>query len=726
MRKPKKLYRYWVKQYDKSDCGVACLLTIIKYYSGYCNFEDLRRFSGTSTYGTTMLGLLQAAKQLGFKTNAYQATIKELSKYNIPSILHVTLNNNLHHYVVCFGIVQNKSYYKFIISDPANGIVYLNPDELEDIWKSKACLILEPNESFRKASTVKNAKLKWIKELIKDDIALLSLSAIIGIAIAGLSLSMTFFTQRLIDDMLPKKNIEKINLGIVLVLITLIAKEGLAVIRQTFLIRQSRIFNTRIIDFFYRHLLQLPKPFFDTRKIGDFTARLNDTSRIQKVISQLAGSTIIDFLLILVNTGFLFAYSNMIGVLCLGAIPMFYFLVYKHNKSIICGQKAVMVGYAHAEANYISSLQGIESIKNHNKQEQFAESNNTIYQIFQNAIFKLGKIQIRLSFLANGFSVIFLISILFYGSHQVLNKHLSIGELIAILTLCGTLLPSVANLALISIPINEAKIAFDRMFEFAGTEPEKKDDIQNTIATFDSLKVSNISFRFAGHGQLLKDVSFEVIKGEIIAIMGENGSGKSTLSQIIQKHYLPENGGLIINAKIPLEAMQFNNWRNLCAVVPQNIHIFNGTVLENIAFDKAANDPKEVVQFLHQYGFAPFMDSLPQSVLTLVGEEGINLSGGQKQMIALARALYAKPQLLILDEVTAAMDRDSEHYVLKLLTQLKKDIAIIFITHRLHILKTFCDRIYILEKGVITTAGNHDTLLQTNNLYSKYWRDIVS
>lgn len=726
MRKPKKLYRFWVKQYDKADCGVACLLTIIKYYSGYCNVDNLRRFSGTSAYGTTMLGLLQAANQLGFKTNAYQASVEEIAKLNIPSILHVTQNNNLHHYVVCYGTVQSKNCDKFIISDPANGIIYLSPDEVDNLWKSKTCLLLEPNEHFRTTYTVRNAKLKWIKELIKDDIALLSLAAIIGVAIAFLSLSMAVFTQRLIDDMLPKKNIEKINLGIILVLVILIAKETLAVVRQTFLIRQARAFNTRIIDFFYRHLLQLPKPFFDSRKIGDFTARLNDTSRIQKVISQLAGSTIIDFLIVLVTTGFLLSYSIKIGIVCIAAMPMFYYLVYKHNKAITNGQKAVMVGYAQVEANYISSLQGIEPIKNHNKQDQFADSNNTIYQEFQTAIFKLGKIQISLSFLANSFSVIFLIGILFYGSHQVLDKNLRIGELIAILTMCGTLLPSVANLALISIPINEAKIAFDRMFEFAGTEPEKKDDTKNTVSTFESLKAHDIAFRFAGRSQLLTNVSLEVSKGEIIAIMGENGSGKSTISQIIQKHYLPEKGVLIINDNIPLDTIQFNNWRNLCTIVPQNIHIFNGTVLENIAFDKATDNPQEVVQFLHQYGFVPFMDSLPQSIFTLVGEEGINLSGGQKQMIALARALYAKPQLLILDEVTAAMDRDSEYFVLNLLTQLKKSTAIIFITHRLHILKTFCDRIYLLEKGVITTAGNHDTLLQTNNLYSKYWRDIVS
>ena len=159
--------------------------------------------------------------------------------------------------------------------------------------------------------------------------------------------------------------------------------------------------------------------------------------------------------------------------------------------------------------------------------------------------------------------------------------------------------------------------------------------------------------------------------------------------------------------------------------MPQQVHVFNGTVLENIAFEDAAKKPQTVLEFLRSYGFASFMDTLPQSVMTLVGEEGINLSGGQKQMIALARALYHRPQLLLLDEATAAMDRESELFVLQLLQRLKSQMAGILITHRLHILKSFCDSIYLLDKGSIVSTGNHDTLLQSDNLYSRYWAEIV-
>ena len=116
---------------------------------------------------------------------------------------------------------------------------------------------------------------------------------------------------------------------------------------------------------------------------------------------------------------------------------------------------------------------------------------------------------------------------------------------------------------------------------------------------------------------------------------------------------------------------------------------------------------------------------MPQSYVTLIGEEGINLSGGQKQMIALARVLYHRPQLLILDEGTAAMDRQNELFVLNLLKKLTSKMAIIFITHRLHILKSFCDNIYVLEKGVIAAQGNYHQLLESENLYSRYWKDMA-
>jgi ABC-type bacteriocin/lantibiotic exporter with double-glycine peptidase domain len=711
-------------QQGQSDCGVACLSSLIHYYGGSNSLENLRKLSGTNITGTTLLGLYQAANQVGFTAIGCQADFHALLQHPSPVILHVVIDQRLQHFVICYGTTKQNGEVRFIIGDPARGIIYLSQSDLELIWKSGNCLTLAPNEHFKKALDIVHQKKQWIKQLIKEDIPLLSIAVGIGLGIAILGVVMSLFSQRLIDDILPKKNLSKLNLGIALVFLLLIAKEAFTALRQYFIFKQSKDFNTRISNSFYSTLLKLPKLFFDTRKIGELTARLSDTVRIQKVISQIAGNVVIDGLVTIVVFGFLFVYSWKIALASLFVLPLYFLLIFRNIKSIIEGQKNIMSSYANSEANYISTLQGIEPIKNYSKQDLFAMSNNTIYAKYQDNIFSLGKIQIKIGFIANGFGIIFLLGVLLYSSYQVLQGNFKIGELIAILGMCSALLPSIANLALVSIPINEASIALDRMFEFTSIEPEKNDQPFENIQ-FEILNVENILFRFAGRSPLLNDISFMITKGEIIAIMGENGCGKSTISQILQKHYDCEKGNIYFNKNRFLKDISFRSWRKVIGVVPQQVHIFNSTVLENIAFDDAVTKTQEVLSFLNKYGFSKFMDRLPQSVMTLVGEEGINLSGGQKQMIALARALYQRPQLLILDEATASMDRESERFVLELLQNLKSTMGVIFITHRLHVLRSFCDRIYIIEKGVISISGNHSTLLKSGNLYSQYWNDLM-
>lgn len=183
-----------ILQHDQSDCGVACLLSIIRYYGGTSNIETIRKLSGTNITGTTLLGIYQAASSLGFNAEGCEADIAALFKHPSPVILHVLIDDKLEHFVVCYGTQINKNNeLEFIIGDPACGIIYLKESELSAIWKSKICLTLEPNEKFEYDSYVKSQKRTWIKELIKDDYPLLSIAVIIGIAIAILGIIMSVF-----------------------------------------------------------------------------------------------------------------------------------------------------------------------------------------------------------------------------------------------------------------------------------------------------------------------------------------------------------------------------------------------------------------------------------------------------------------------------------------------------------------------------------------------------
>jgi ATP-binding cassette, subfamily C, bacteriocin exporter len=704
-------------QLDQSDCGVACLMSLIKLNGGTNSIEKLRELSGTTKQGTTLLGLYQVANKIGFTAEGCEADLNALIEHKQPVILHVVIQEQLQHYVVCYEYNSEKG---FLIGDPAKGIYYLSAEELDKIWVSKSCLTLEINESFVKAETEKHSQKKWFLDLLKEDYKLLWISVLLGVFVAGLGLAMSLFSQKLIDDILPSNNIKKLVSGIGLLTVLLLARVGIGALREYFLLQQSKDFNNRINTNFFSSLLQLPKPFFDTRKIGELVARLNDTQRVQRVIKMLASSLVIDVLVSIISMVFLFMYSWKIGLIALLSVPIYFYIIYRSNKKIINSQKEVMQSYAFNESNYINTIQGIATIKNDNKQEVFNKTNEVVFANFQEKMFNLGKINITLSWQSGLASVFFLIGVLIYTSIQVFNKEIKLGELMAILGIVGSLMPSIANLALISIPINEAKIAFNRMYEFASIEKEKEEG--KPITVINSISIQNLSFRFAGRSELFTNVNLNIEKGKIVAIVGESGSGKSTIGQILQRFYSFESGTIIVNNQYNLNEIEIKSYRNLIGVIPQEITIFNGNVVDNILLGEI-DTPENIMQFLNYFGFDTYFNQFPQGLATILGEEGINLSGGQKQIIALARVLYKKPQFLILDEATSAMDRNTENFTMNLLNKIKPNCAIFFISHRLNALKNNADIIYILENKTISKFGTHENLMISDNFYSNFFKN---
>lgn len=333
-----------------------------------------------------------------------------------------------------------------------------------------------------------------------------------------------------------------------------------------------------------------------------------------------------------------------------------------------------MAGYAMTESNFISTINGIAAIKNFNRQSIFQKINQLLYAVFQGKVFDLGKTQIRIGVLSGVASVVIMLGLIAYSSFQVFYNTLSIGELMAVVGITGSLFPAVASLALITIPINEAKVAFDRMFEVVGiNEPGKENSSVSIPDAVHSLEVDKLSFRFVGRKKLLDTISMRFERGAISCIVGESGCGKSTLCQILQRFYSSESGTIRLD-QTDIEAYSPEQWTQLVSVVPQEVYIYNGTVLDNICFGVIPKEMNEVFEFCRHYGFDKFIAELPQGLMTLVGEEGINLSGGQKQLIAFARALYKPSRILLLDEMTAAMDRKTERTICDLLVQLKKSI----------------------------------------------------
>ncbi|MET3128344.1 ATP-binding cassette subfamily B protein [Arcicella rosea] len=689
-------------QQDESDCGVACLLSIIRYHGGENTLECLRESSGTSIQGTSLLGLKQSANSLNLQAEAFEVDDLEVFKKqaSFPCILHVVIDEKLEHYIVCYEASTNGS---FIIGDPAKGIEIWTEEELLSCWKTRAVLILSPTEAFEKVPQNNQKKIAWFKELLRDDTSMLVIAAVLGIALAVLGMATAIFSQKLLDEIIPKHQTQRLWLGMALLGFLLLARAGLGYLRGFFLLRQSKDFNNRLMDDFYDKFLHLHKSFFDTRKTGEIIARLNDTRRIQQVISYLVGNVVIDILVLLVSAVYVFNYSVTVGLLSLLSLPLFGCLIWKYNDRIIKNQKGVMSQYASTESHFVDAITGISVIKATNKESMFVQVGKIYYQLFQQKIYELGTLSNRYGFWSEILNALLITTILSVSSFAVLHKDIKIGAMMATISIASGMIGAVSRLSTTNIQLQEAKVAFERMYEFASIKPENDLDVKYDITELEdinSLTVNSLSFRFAGRTQLLKKVSLFLRKGTMVTLLGEVGSGKSVLLQILQKFQHYEEGEISVNDNLAFKNIAPDVWRRKIGVVPQDVKIFNGTLIDNIILGNVMDEGQKAVDFCKSIGLDRFFENLPQGYLTIVGEEGINLSGGQKQLVALARALYRKPNLLLLDEATSAMDNNTENFVLNLLEKLKSEIGIFMVTHRNSIAEK-SDNIYVLENGVI-------------------------
>jgi ABC-type bacteriocin/lantibiotic exporter with double-glycine peptidase domain len=559
----------FVLQHDRSDCGVACLASIIQYHGGEANIETLRKASGTSLRGTTLLGLMQGAQQHGMNAAGMEAEcIENLRELKEPAILHVVVEEKLEHYVVYYPMKAGnlKSPTHHIIGDPARGILEIDEYKLNKIWRRRALLTLSPTEKFKQKKIFNGEKRKWIISLINDDLPLLTVSLAIGVCIAVLGISTAIFSQKLIDDILPKGNSSKLILSLVFVTLLLAARGGLGFLRGFFVIRQGVNFNNRLTANFYANVLRLPKSFFDTRKTGEILTRMGDTKRIQTVVTALAGAVIIDFLFVLVCFAFVFRYSFYTGVITIMCVPAYAFVLLKFSKPIHAAQKNVMSSYALVESNFIDTIQGVAEIKLTGKEDFFEKQNASVFGRFLQNVANLGRLNLRFVLTSELIGVFFTMTMLGVAAWLVLDKQLKLGEMVALLSFIGGIIPSVNRLVGANVQIQEAKVAFDRMFEFASMEKEHDLSTDDRFSITE-IKVADLSFRFPGRKAILKNISLEVKRGEILALVGESGEGKSTLIQLLQKFYVPETGRILIDG-IDLELLRTRTWREQIAAVP--------------------------------------------------------------------------------------------------------------------------------------------------------------
>jgi ATP-binding cassette subfamily B protein len=362
-----------------------------------------------------------------------------------------------------------------------------------------------------------------------------------------------------------------------------------------------------------------------------------------------------------------------------------------------------MAAAAVNQSQYIDTLQGIADVKATGQEGLFARLTQALYGHLQAAVYSLRQVGLRFGTVAEILSAGFTTGILALTAYLVVRGTLSLGELVAILSMVGTLVPAVVSLALTNIQLQEAGIAFERMYEYSKNEPELDKDAVADAFDLQQLEVVGLSFSFPGRAALFENLSFRVGRGELIALVGESGTGKTTLLQVLQRFYTASQGHITSNGNEWL-TVTTPTWRRMVGVVAQHPKLFNGTLLDNLLLGNPGAGRPVMEAFCCEWGFDHYFKAFPQGYDTPLGEQGVALSGGQRQLVALARTLFAGPQLLLLDEPTAALDPHTEQFVLSLLAQLRPRMAVLLITHK-HTLTQLADRVYTLANGHLVESS---------------------
>ncbi len=707
-----------IKQRDITDCGAACLASVAAYYDLHISVGKIRQYAGTDKQGTNLLGLIEAAEKLGLQAKGAKGPLESLSKIPLPAIVHLILKNGLQHYAVLYKCGKKN----ITVMDPADGkIITKKKSAFAKEWTGVVLLLL-PAETFKPGNQETTKALRFW-QLTKPHRSVM-LEAIAGaIVYTILGLSMSVYLQKIIDFVLVNGNTRFLNLLSVAMLIILVFQLFTGAFKTLLGIQTGQQIDAKLILGYYKHLLQLPQRFFDTMRVGEIISRVNDAVKIRMFINDIALNMLVNVLIVLFSVAVMFVYYWKLAILMLAIVPVYLFIYAVSNRINKKWQRILMENSAELETQLVESVHAAGTIKRFGLEEYANDKTHKRFMVLLQSIYTSSKKNLYTGTVFEFITKLFTIVILWTGSYFVINRELSPGELLSFYSLLGYFTGPATSLIEANKHIQDALIAADRLFEIIDLETEISagEKIQLTHEMVGDIRFNNACFRYGTRLTVFENLQAHITKGNTTGIVGESGTGKSTLLSLLQNLY-PLTAGNITIGGIDIQCISNQSLRQLVSVVPQQIDLFAGTIAENIAIGDTEPDMERIIRLSQKLGINDFVEKLPATYNTILNEQGINLSGGQKQRIAIARALYRNPEILILDEATAALDPASEEKVQGTLQWFgQQGKTIIIIAHRLSTIKN-CDNILVLKDGRITEQGNHNSLFEMKGEYYRLWQ----
>ena len=608
---------------------------------------------------------------------------------------------------------------KYVIADPAVGIRYLSRHQLTEGWQNYIMLLLEADPiRFAQQPSDRINSLGHFVQRIWPYPALLSEALLLNLFLGLITLAFPFLIQILTDDVLVRGDTKLLNGVIIATVVMSLIGSGMRLVQSNLIAHFSQRLELGLILEFIRAILRLPLTYYETHRSGEIISRLRDIQRIRNIISQLLISLPSEFFIAAASLGFLWFYSWKLMLLATSIAAVMTLSTLVFLPTLRQKTRTVLAEDGENQAILVETFKGGLTLKTTSAAPQLWEQLQSRSGKVANLTFRSIQITVINRSFSDLVSNLGSVGMLWEGSQLVIAKEISIGQLVASYTLAQNVIRLMTDLIIIINEFIWIRTAVERLTEVTDAKPETQpSDVKKPFAKISEnadIVCTNINFNYPGQVDLVEDFSVTIPGGKVVALIGESGCGKSTLVKLIAGLYPLQSGnirlGIYNSQDLALDCL-----RQQIVLIPQEPHFWSRSILANFRLGSPHASFEEIVRACQLAKIDEFISKLPDKYQTVLGEFGANISGGQRQRLAIARAIVTNPPILILDESTANLDPVSEAQVLDGSLSHRQGKTTILISHRPRVIMR-ADWIVLLEQGQVKRQGSFDELQkQTGN-----------
>ncbi len=717
------LHRFPVDyQMDSQDCGPACLKIVAKHFGRYYSLQYLRDRCGITSQGISLLDLSTGAESIGLRTLAIKCTLNDIvCQVPFPAILFWKDS----HFIVAYH--ANKKY--IWVSDPAKGRVKYTHEEFKAGWYQKGetngvLLAVEPTIDFQRSDVERkqerNSFLSILRYFVpyKKSFATIFFIMLVVTLLQGV---LPFISKAVIDVGIKTSDINFINMVLIGNITILLSITIFNVIRDWVLMHITSRVNIALISDYLIKLMKLPVTFFENKLLGDILQRARDHERIRNFIMRNSLSMVFSSMTFIIFGTILLIYNSIIFYIFLFGSILYagWVLLFLRVRKKLDWEYFELV--SQDQSYWVETVSAIQDIKIYNYEKhrrwKWEEIQARLYKVNKRVLNITNAQNLGAQFIEN----IKNMGIIFFCASAVIKGDITFGVMISTQFIIGMLNGPLVQFISFVVSAQYAKISFLRMNEIRQLQDEE--EVLSTGSTSilpenKDITLNNIMFQYNPNSPLvLTNLFLTIPQNKVTAIVGGSGSGKSTLLKLLVRLYKPTYGEIKLG-NMNVSSINLRTWRNMCGVVMQDGKLFSDTILANIVLDDEHIDYERLHKVCQMAQIEEEICGMSKGFDTIIGEKGRGISGGQKQRLLIARALYREPDFLFLDEATNSLDVINEKKIVEALNVAFKDRTVIVVAHRLSTIRN-ADQIVVLHKGRIVEVGNHERLIERKGEYYK-------